>query len=104
MLDRLLTSEALSSIYLVVNVLRVVFYVPQILAVHRCSQQGAGNSLVTWGYFALSHWTAVAYFCGSQNDPLALVISLANALAVTLLTVVLLAKQRRINPKRPINE
>jgi hypothetical protein len=97
MVDSATASQALSAIYVSVNALRVAFYVPQILAVLRCSHPGAGNSLVTWGYFAVSHWTAVAYFSFSHTDSLAMVISLANAFAVTVLTAVLMHKQRSIN-------
>jgi hypothetical protein len=87
-------AELLSLVYVTVNALRVVFYVPQILAVSRCKASEDGNSLVTWAYFALSHWTAVAYFGFRQDDSLALLISLANATAVSVLTILLIARLR----------
>lgn len=72
-------------IYVAVNTLRILFYLPQIQAVARCQHGAVSNSLTTWGYFAASHWVAVAYFIYGQPDRLALMISLGNALAVSVL-------------------
>ena len=72
-------------LYVVVNALRIVFYIPQIMAIARCQNGAVSNSLATWGYFAISHWVAVMYFTIGQRDHLALMISLGNAIAVSVL-------------------
>ena len=72
-------------LYVMVNALRIVFYIPQIMTIARCQNGAVSNSLATWGYFAVSHWVAVIYFTIGQRDHLALMISLGNAIAVSVL-------------------
>jgi hypothetical protein len=79
----------LSWLYVVANSLRVAFYIPQIRAIWLNRHATQSNSLLTWGYFSLSHWTGVLYFSLAQHDPLALFISLSNACVASVLFLLL---------------
>ena len=47
--------------YVLVNAGRVLSYLPQIVAVWRCSDGARSISLLTWSYWACSHLTASLY-------------------------------------------
>jgi hypothetical protein len=84
----------ISVLYVSVNALRILFYIPQIKAIARCPNGAVSNCLLTWGYFALSHWIAVVYFIVGQPDSLALSISVGNALAVSALVATIYWKRQ----------
>lgn len=86
---------SIGMLYVMVNALRIVFYIPQIIAIARCQNGAVSNSLATWGYFAASHWVAVLYFTIGQHDLLALMISLGNAIAVTVLVATILWRREQ---------
>jgi hypothetical protein len=93
----------ISLLYVGVNALRILFYIPQIFAIARCPNGAASHCLATWGYFALSHWIAVVYFIVGQPDKLALSISVGNALAVSALvgTIYWKRQEKSIARARP---
>ena len=80
-------------IYLATNATRVVTYLPQIIAVWRCTDGALSVSLLTWGSWVLSGATAVFYGVWVVHDLPFVLISLINFLGCTCVLVI--AIQRR---------
>jgi hypothetical protein len=85
--------SAIAWIYLVTNAVRVVTYLPQIMAVWRCRDGAQAISLLTWGSWVLSHVTGVVYGAVVIHDTFFIVISLINLAGCAAVT--LIAAQRR---------
>lgn len=85
-----LVLHLITASYAVCNVVRLLFYVPQLLAVVRDAAGACAISLSTWIFWSLSHAVTTVY-CGSVvNDPLLAVMMLGNTVgscAVVALTV-----------------
>ena len=64
--------------YLLVNATRVLTYVPQVMAVWRCTDGARSVSLLTWGSWTLSHVMAVLYGLLVVVDGFFVAISLVN--------------------------
>ena len=64
--------------YLATNSLRVVSYVPQIVAVWRCDDGARSISLLTWGSWVISHIAATLYGVLIVKDTFFILISLVN--------------------------
>jgi len=50
--------------FVATNATRVVAYLPQIYAALTCKDGARSISRLTWGYFALAHFTGMAYSRG----------------------------------------
>ncbi|VWX61322.1 conserved membrane hypothetical protein [Burkholderiales bacterium 8X] len=85
--------SAIAWIYLVTNAVRVVTYLPQIVAVWRCRDGAKAISLLTWGSWVLSHVTGVVYGIWVIHDGFFIVISTINLAGCAAVTMI--AAQRR---------
>jgi len=85
--------SAIAWCYLVTNLGRIVTYVPQIVAVWRCTEGARAISLLTWTSWVVSHAAAVLYGAVVMVDTLFVVVSLVNLLCCAAVT--LIAAHRR---------
>ena len=84
---------AIAWLYLLTNVLRVFSFVPQILLIWRSANGARDVSLLTWGWWLVSHVFAVLYGVLVIHDAAFVLIALINLLGCTV--VVALTGQRR---------
>lgn len=82
-------------VYIIVSIGRFVFYIPQVQVIVGCKNRASSSSLVSSCYFALSHWVAAAYFAFERPDFWAATMTTGNALAMTLITIVIAWKRRK---------
>lgn len=87
------TAAAIGWFYLVTNSVRVLTYIPQIIAVWRCRDGARAISLLTWGSWVISNAAAIAYGVLVVHDAFFVVISTINLGGCAAVT--LLAAQRR---------
>lgn len=80
-------------LYLLTNVLRVFTFVPQILLIWRSGNGARDVSLLTWGWWLVSHVFAVLYGVLVIHDMAFVLIALINLVGCTV--VVALTGQRR---------
>ncbi|WP_394792018.1 hypothetical protein [Rhodoferax sp.] len=85
-------------VYLATNATRVVTYVPQILAVWRCTDGALSVSLLTWGSWVLSQAAAMLYGVLVVRDLPFVLIALINFLGCACVTAI--GMQRRAQWKR----
>jgi hypothetical protein len=81
-------------LYLIVGAGRVVFYLPQALAIIRCPNKASSSSLLSSGYFAFSFWVSTLYFSTAQPDLWAGLISAGNGIAMTVICGLIFWKRR----------
>ena len=85
--------HSITAIYAGCNVVRLLFYVPQMLAVMRDPLGACAISLSTWTFWTFSHAVTTVY-CGLVvNDPLLAVMMLGNTLGSCAI-VALTARKR----------
>ena len=92
-------AAAVGWFYLVTNSVRVITYIPQIIAVWRCTDGARAVSLLTWGSWMISNLTAVAYGALVVNDVFFAAISTVNFIGCA--TVTAIAARRRGLLRRP---
>lgn len=78
-----------------VNSIRVLAYVPQILKASQDQNGASAISFVTWGLFLLSHVTTVAYALVHLGDIVMALIFLGNALACLTILVIVAVKRKQ---------
>jgi uncharacterized protein with PQ loop repeat len=86
-------ASAIAWLYLLTNSARVVSYLPQIIAIWRCRDGAHSISLLTWGYWMMSHLTAVLYGSVVVRDAYFIAISAMNLTCCAAVTC--LAARRR---------
>lgn len=87
-----------------VNSIRVLAYLPQILKASRDENGATAISFVTWGLFLVSHVTTVAYALVILADVVLALIFAGNALAcLTILVIVALKRRRHFKVKLRAN-
>ena len=69
---------AIAWFYLASNSIRIVTYMPQIIAVWRCTDGARAISLLAWGSWALSHLSGVIYGVLVLHDTFFVVITVIN--------------------------
>lgn len=87
-------SVAVLTAFSVINSLRVLAYVPQILKAARDNNGATAISMVTWGLFFLSHLTTIAYAIVSLGDMIMALIFLGNAFACLLILLITVYKRK----------
>jgi hypothetical protein len=79
----------ITAVYALCNVVRLLFYVPQLLAVFRDPFGACAISISTWTFWTFSHAVTTVY-CGMVvNDPLLAAMMLGNTVgscAIAVLT------------------
>ena len=80
-------AAAIGWFYLATNSARVLTYVPQIVAVWRCTDGARAISLLTWGSWMIANVTAVAYgvLVGEVVAPILLILGVLTRPAALVL-------------------
>ena len=82
------------------NSLRVIAYVPQILTIARDTRGADGVSCTTWGLFALSHLSTVAYAVLTLGDWGMAAVFSANAACCGLILLLTGLRRRSLLSRR----
>ena len=88
--------------YLVTNACRVLTYVPQILVVWRCSDGAQAISLMTWGSWSVSHFTALLYGALVVHDGFLVAVSLINLAGCSVVTWIAYRRRRAYARMHPV--
>lgn len=78
-----------------VNSIRVLAYLPQILKASRDENGATAISFVTWGLFLISHVTTVAYALVILADLVMALIFFGNAMACLTILLIVATKRKR---------
>lgn len=81
--------------FTLVNSLRILAYVPQMLAAARDANGASGISYTTWSLFLVSHLTTITYAIVYLGDAIMALIFLGNALACLAVIAITSVKRRR---------
>lgn len=93
--------QCITAVYAVCNSLRVLSYVPQLIAVAREASGAHAISIASWAFWMVSHAVTAVYGAAVLNDPLLAWMMWGNAggcLAIAALTA---AKRQRYGWARP---
>lgn len=88
--------------FALVNSVRVLAYVPQIVTVARDTNGASGVSYATWGLFLISHLTTIAYALVHLRDSIMALLFLGNALACLAIIAITMVKRRRHAARRGV--
>lgn len=81
--------------FTVVNSLRILAYVPQMLSAAKCGNGASGISFTTWFMFLASHLTTVVYAIVCLGDLAMALVFFTNGLACLAILAITLIKRRR---------
>lgn len=87
---------AIAWTYLVINSTRIVTYVPQIVAVWRCTDGARAISLFTWTTWAISHLSGVLYGTLVLHDPFFVIITAINLMGCSSITTIVAMHRWRL--------
>jgi len=82
-------------LFLITNAGRLLAYFPQIIAAARCDAGARSVSVVTWGYFAIAHLSALMYAIAVLKDSRSIWIFSGNLVVTLILVAIVLIKRRR---------
>lgn len=88
--------------YLAINSTRIVTYVPQIMAAWRCTDGARAISLLTWGSWAVSHFSGLAYGTLVLHDAFFVAITTINLLGCCSVTAIVAAHRWRLRRRQPV--
>ena len=92
--------QSITAIYAVCNVVRLLFYVPQIVAVARECSGAHAISIVTWTFWSLSHAVTAVYCYAIVHDALLGFMMWGNAFGCFAVVVLTTAKRQRYGWRR----
>ncbi len=87
--------SAVFGAFTLVNSLRILAYVPQMLTAAKDVNGASGISYATWALFLVSHLTTIAYAIVCLGDSIMSLIFLGNALACLAVIAITFVKRRR---------
>lgn len=87
--------SAVLAAFMAVNSLRVLAYVPQMLAAARDAHGASGISYATWILFLVSHLTTILYALVCLGDGVMAWVFFGNALACAAIIAITFFKRRR---------
>ncbi len=82
-------------LFLIANSGRLLAYLPQIVAAARCDAGAKSVSILTWGYFAFAHLTALLYALFVLHDEKSVWIFSGNFVVTVVLVAIVYMKRRR---------
>jgi hypothetical protein len=82
-------------IFTLVNSLRILAYIPQMLTAAKDVNGATGISYATWTLFLVSHLTTIAYAIVCLEDSIMSLIFLGNALACLAVIAITFVKRRQ---------
>ena len=89
------TAEIALSVFAAFNTLRIVAYVPQIARIARDEGGATAISYTTWGLFAASHLSTVAYALLSARDWAMALVFVGNAACCAAIILLTALKRRQ---------
>lgn len=87
--------DVILGVFTLVNSLRILAYVPQMLSAARDANGASGISYATWSLFLVSHLTTITYAIVYLGDAVMALIFLGNALACLAVIAITFVKRRR---------
>lgn len=87
--------NAVLGVFTLVNSLRILAYVPQMLTAAKDTNGASGISYATWSLFLVSHLTTITYAIVYLGDAVMALIFFGNALACLAVIAITLVKRRR---------
>jgi len=87
--------SAVFGLFTLVNSIRILAYVPQMLKAAKDVNGASGISFVTWSLFLLSHLTTIAYAIVCLGDLVMALIFFGNACACLAIIAITFLKRRR---------
>ncbi len=81
--------------FTVINSLRILAYIPQMLTAAKDANGASGVSYATWLLFLVSHLTTITYAVVYLGDPVMALIFAGNALACSAVIAITFVKRRR---------
>jgi hypothetical protein len=85
-------------LFLIANSGRLLAYLPQIVAAARCDAGAKSVSILTWGYFAFAHLTALLYALFVLHDAKSVWIFSGNFVVTVILVGIVYWKRKRHRP------
>lgn len=95
--------QSITAVYAVCNALRLLSYVPQIVAVARENSGAHAISIASWLFWMLSHAVTAVYGNTVLNDLLLASMMWGNAAGCLGIVVLTVAKRQRYGWIRPVN-
>lgn len=92
-------SSLVGWLFLIANSGRLLAYFPQIIAAARCDAGAKSVSVITWGYFAFAHLTALLYAIVVLQDPKSVWIFTGNLVVTLILVGIVMWKRRTLLEK-----
>lgn len=86
---------AAAAMFTLMNSLRLLAYVPQMLSAARDRNGATGISYTTWSLFFISHVSTIIYALANLGDLIMALLFLGNALACLAIIAITLVKRRR---------
>ena len=80
-------------LFLVTNSGRLLAYIPQMVATARCESGARSVSILTWGYFAVAHFSGLLYAIAVLHDTRSIWIFSGNLLVTKILVAIILWKR-----------
>ena len=93
--------QAITMVYAVCNALRLLSYVPQIVAVARENSGAYAVSITSWLFWFVSHAVTAVYGAAVLNDPLLAGMMWGNAAGCLAIAAITVTKRRRYGWVRP---
>ncbi|HRD67508.1 MAG TPA: hypothetical protein PKY50_15295 [Candidatus Competibacter sp.] len=87
--------NAVLGVFTLVNSLRILAYVPQMLTAAKDTNGASGISYATWSLFLVSHLTTITYAIVYLGDAVMALIFFGNALACLTVIAITFVKRRR---------
>lgn len=87
--------SAVFGAFTLVNSLRILAYIPQMLTAAKDTNGASGVSYATWLLFLVSHLTTITYAVVYLGDAVMALIFLGNALACSAVIAITIVKRRR---------
>lgn len=99
-------SSLVGWLFLIANSGRLLAYFPQIIAAARCDAGAKSVSVITWGYFAFAHLTALLYAIVVLQDSKSVWIFTGNFVVTLILVGIVMWKRRTMLAKtnEPLGE
>jgi uncharacterized protein with PQ loop repeat len=96
-------TELMTWVFMTVNAARALAYLPQIFAALKCQDGARSISIVTWGYFALAHFTGAIYSLQVAHDVKLSGVFFGNCAACAALVAVVGWKRLNARPLADAN-
>ena len=95
--------QSITAIYAVCNAVRLLFYVPQVMAVARERSGAYAISIITWTFWSFSHAVTAVYCYAVIHDALLSFMMWGNAFGCIAVVALTMVKRHRYGWRRESN-